>query len=48
MLNEAQKEVKIAYLTQENQTLRAALLDYQIRAGEISLSGATETEGEVN
>lgn len=37
MLTEQQKDVKIAYLTQENQTLRAALLDYQILAGEISL-----------
>lgn len=43
MLTEQQKDVKIAYLTQENQTLRAALLDYQIRAGEISLGEETKT-----
>lgn len=38
MLTEAQKDVKIAYLEQENNRLRAALLDYQIVAGEISLA----------
>lgn len=48
MLSESQKDVKIAYLEQENNRLRSALLDYQIRAGEISLSGAAETDGEVN
>lgn len=45
MLTEAQKDVKIAYLEQENNRLRSALLDYQIVAGEISLASTT-TEGE--
>lgn len=44
-LTEAQKDTKIAYLEQENANLRAALLTYQILAGEISLA-TTTTEGE--
>lgn len=35
MLTEAQKDVKIAYLEQENNRLRSALLNYQIISGEI-------------
>lgn len=42
MLTEAQKDVKVAYLEQENNRLRAALLDYQIAAGEISLAEEKE------
>ena len=42
MLTEAQKDVKIAYLEQENNRLRAALLDYQIVAEEISLAEEKE------
>ena len=41
-LSEAQKDVKIAYLEQENNRLRSALLDYQIVAGEIALQGETQ------
>lgn len=41
MLTEAQKDVKIAYLEQENNRLRAALLDYQIISGEITFQGET-------
>lgn len=43
MLTEQQKDVKIAYLEQENNRLRSSLLDYQIMAGEISLAS---NEGE--
>lgn len=39
MLTEAQKDVKIAYLEQENNRLRAALINYQIVSGEIALQG---------
>ena len=42
MLTEAQKDVKLAYLEQENNRLRSALLDYQIVAGEIALQGETQ------
>lgn len=42
MLAEQQKDVKIAYLEQENNRLRGALLDYQIMAGEIALQGETQ------
>lgn len=42
MLTEAQKDVKIAYLEQENNRLRSALLDYQIVSGEIALQGGTQ------
>lgn len=42
MLTEAQKDVKIAYLEQENNRLRGALLDYQIVAKEISLAEEKE------
>lgn len=41
MLTEAQKDVKLAYLEQENNRLRGALLDYQIVSGEIALQGET-------
>lgn len=41
MLTEAQKDVKIAYLEQENNRLRSALLDYQIISGEIALQSET-------
>lgn len=44
MLSESQKDVKIAYLEQENNRLRSALLDYQIVAGEISLASTNEGE----
>lgn len=44
VLTEAQKDVKIAYLEQENSRLRSALLDYQIVAGEISLASTNEGE----
>lgn len=43
MLTEQQKNVKIAYLEQENARLRSALLDYQILAGEISLGEEPQT-----
>lgn len=36
MLTEAQKDVKIAYLEQENNRLRGALINYQIISGEIT------------
>lgn len=42
MLTEAQKDVKLAYLEQENNRLRSALLDYQIVAEEISLAEEKE------
>lgn len=42
MLTEAYKDVKIAYLEQENKRLRSALLDYQIVAEEISLAEEKE------
>ena len=41
-LTETQKDVKIAYLEQENNRLRSALLDYQIVAEEISLAEEKE------
>lgn len=44
MLTEAQKDVKIAYLEQENNRLRSALLDYQIVAKEISLAEEKENK----
>lgn len=36
MLTEKQKDVKLAYLEQENNRLRAALINYQIISGEIT------------
>lgn len=42
LLSEKQKEVKLAYLEQENNRLRSALLDYQIAAKEISLAEEKE------
>lgn len=36
MLTEVQKDVKIAYLEQENNRLRGALINYQIISGEIT------------
>lgn len=36
-LSEEQKDAKIAFLTQQVNQLRDALLNYQIAAGEISL-----------
>lgn len=39
MLTEAQKDTKLAYLLQENQKLRDALLDLQITSGMITLTG---------
>lgn len=39
MLTEAQKDVKIAYLEQENSQLRSALLDSQILTGKVALTG---------
>lgn len=38
-MTEEQLKVKIAYLEQENNRLRSALLDYQIISGEISFQG---------
>lgn len=45
-LTEAQKDVKIAYLEQENNRLRSALLDYQIVAEKIALTEEKEKEKE--
>lgn len=42
MLSEAQKDVKIAWLQQENARLRDVLLDAQIKAGEIALADTKE------
>lgn len=45
MLTEKQKDMKIAYLEQENNRLRAALINYQIISGEITWDGK-DPEGE--
>lgn len=42
MLTEAQKEVKLAYLEQENNRLRSALINYQIISGEITWDGKNQ------
>ena len=39
MLTEAQKDVKIAYLEQENNQVRSALLNYQPMPGEVTRVG---------
>lgn len=47
MLTETQKDIKIAYLEQENNQLRSALLDCKIREGDVAAVDPTEdpTEG---
>ena len=42
-MTEEQLNIKIAYLVQENNRLREAILDYQIKAGEIGFK-AEESE----
>lgn len=44
MLTEAQKDTKIAYLIQENNRLREALLDAQITSGQISLTSPQQDQ----
>lgn len=45
-MNEEQLKTKVAYLVQENQRLREALLDAQIQAGVIRLDeGEGESDG---
>ncbi|MEX3609775.1 hypothetical protein VVR12_01845 [Rothia sp. LK2588] len=43
-MNKEQLEAKVAYLTQENNQLREALLDARILAGDIKLADTTEEE----
>ena len=45
-LSAEQKDAKIAYLSQENNRLREALLDQQILAGAIRLDTNNDTETE--
>ncbi|MFI8597688.1 hypothetical protein ACIGDM_10280 [Rothia koreensis] len=45
-LSAEQKDAKIAYLSQENNRLREALLDQQILTGAIRLDTNNETETE--
>lgn len=42
MLTEAQKDIKIAYLEQENNQLRSALLDCKIREGGLVADDTSE------
>lgn len=44
-LSAEQLEVKVAFLKAENERLRDALLDCQIRAGDISLQDNNKEEG---
>lgn len=46
MLTEKQKDVKIAYLEQENNRLRSALINYQIISEEITFQGEPQ-QGEL-
>ncbi|MEX3610075.1 hypothetical protein VVR12_03365 [Rothia sp. LK2588] len=43
-MNQEQLEAKVAYLTQEVNQLRDALLDARILAGDIKLANTTEKE----
>lgn len=44
-MNEEQLRTKVAYLVQENNRLREALLDAQIQAGVIRLDEDGESDG---